>query len=177
MVYFLSTYNRENENHLVSKEEFEDFSESLYNKTDHISSTLDKHEEQISQLDNSVQSVRSSVEHLERNIQIGLSGLDKRFTDLSSFLTQQSKSMEEQNVRENINRSDRLDEQLNSHDKKLDAFMKQQSEKLDYTAEKVEELDKNFDVEGDKKRTFWTNMITAGVGIIIAIINIIPLLK
>ena len=144
MVYFLSAYNKENENHLVSKEEFEKFSKPLYDKTNHISDTLDKHEKQIGQLDSSVQSVKKSVEHLERNIQIGLNSLDKRFTDLSTFLTQQSKSIEDQNIRENAIRSDRLNEQLLGHEKKLDSFLQEQSEKLDYTASKVEELDKNF---------------------------------
>lgn len=166
--------NSEDYHNPIGRGEFELFSNNLNSKMDEINIKTSKHEEHINSLNSKVNDIKNSVEFLEKSIDGGFTAIDKRLTDISNFQSQQADSLKDYNIESNERRDQQLVEQLSRTEGAIANFMNSNTDKIQYTVDKIDKFEGMFDKKDDKKKAFWTNIITAIVSVIIALINILP---
>ena len=158
----------------VKKEEFEKFSKSLNDKMDKLDEKTSEHEKHIDNLNDLVNEIKMSFTYLEKTIDSGFKSMNERMSDISSFLNQQSDSLKDYNFKANDRRDRVIDEKLLEIEKTVAVYMNDNSEKINYTVEKIDKFNDFFESKDEQKKTFWTYVVTSIVSIIIALINIIP---
>lgn len=171
-----SENSHEDEKQLITRNEFEKLSQKLSDKTEKISGTLESHDKQIGKLNQSIDEIGRSMDFMERHLKDGLSGIDKRITDINNFLMQQNETMQKYNDKSDQTRTDKLDHQLEVHGEILEKHMDENDQKINKVVNAVKEIKETFNSNEERKRAFWTNITTAVVGVLIALINIVPLL-
>lgn len=176
-------YEVHNKDNLITRKEFEVFSEGLEEKTDTISETLDKHEQQIEDLNDSVNDIKISVKYLGHNLDKGLNDIGSRIDSLGTFLIEQNKIFQTYNDRNESSRNKKLEDELEKNQEYLRRSQENNIEKIVDSLDKISKFEEKIETferiikdKDNKRKVFIGNIISAIVAVIIAIINVIPAL-
>lgn len=161
---------------LVKKTEFEDFAKNLNDKTDKISERLLDHDKRIEFLSNSVDKLVIGMEYIDKTIATGLNNIEKRIDDISLYLSKETDTIKEYNTNENIRREKELKEHIDESKDCIDIYITENKEDIDNLKIQLNDISKEFDSEIKDKKEFWSTNFATAATIVIALIQILPLI-